>query len=354
MAKTAVGLYETQAEARQVVNELISSGFDRNTIHLMLGDIDTRQVYEWSDERTQAADAGRRWAENEAISMLVDSGVPRSDARYYQEALHQGNALVSVTTTDQRIDDAVSIMSSYGIIDMQDRIRNWGQTGATGATASAAASAGRELRTGEEEVIPVVEEELRVGKRAVERGGVRVRAHVTETPVEETVNLRQEHVDVERRPANRPVNAADIDALHDEVIEVSETGEEAVIDKQARVVEEVVVRKDVEDRQETVRDTVRHTDVDVERLGAGAAGWERFSNDFRTHFNTTYANSGYDYTLYEPAYRYGYTYGSRQDLRGRNWSEIEPEVRRRWEAENQGPWERFKDAIRHGWERATY
>ena len=114
-----------------------------------------------------------------------------------------------------------------------------------------------------EAVIPVVEEELRVGKREVEKGGVRITNRVTETPVQEEVRLREEHINVERRPVDRPVSSAD-NAFQSGTIEVTEKAEEAVVAKNARVVEEVIVNKDVQERTERVQDTVHRTDVDVQ------------------------------------------------------------------------------------------
>ncbi len=133
-------------------------------------------------------------------------------------------------------------------------------------SAAGAASTGRNLEG--DVALPVIEERIRVGKRQVERGGVRVQQHVTEKPVEETVTLREEHVSVERRPVDKPLGAVGPDAFKEGVIEVTETSEEAVVNKQARVVEEVVVGKDVTERAETVRDTVKRTDVEVEQLDA--------------------------------------------------------------------------------------
>ncbi|MDQ3650291.1 MAG: DUF2382 domain-containing protein [Acidobacteriota bacterium] len=120
-----------------------------------------------------------------------------------------------------------------------------------------------------EVAVPVIEEELQVGKRAVEKGGVRVQSRVTEKPVEETVRLREEQVNVERRPVYRKVTDADVAALKGGTMEVTTMGEEVVVDKRARVVEEVVVGKDVTEHTETVRDTVRRTDVEVEDLTKG-------------------------------------------------------------------------------------
>jgi len=125
-----------------------------------------------------------------------------------------------------------------------------------------------ELRD-KEAVIPVAEEELRVGKREVEKGGVRVTSRVKETPVEEEVRLREEHVNVERRPVDRPVSSADY-AFQEGAIEVTEKAEEAVVAKDTRVVEEVVVSKDVAERTEKVRDTLHSTDVDVQRTEGNA------------------------------------------------------------------------------------
>ena len=116
-----------------------------------------------------------------------------------------------------------------------------------------------------EVVLPIVEEQLRIGKRAVERGSVNVRTTMEEVPVQETVNLREENVTVERRPVDRAVGNAP-DAFKEGTIEVTEMSEVPVVSKEARVVEEVVVGKEITERQETVRDTVMRTEVDVDEV----------------------------------------------------------------------------------------
>lgn len=116
-----------------------------------------------------------------------------------------------------------------------------------------------------ETVLPIVEEQLRIGKRTVESGAARVRTSVSETPVEKTVNLREEHVTVERRPVDRAVGNAP-NAFQEGTIEVTEMAEVPVVSKEARVIEEVVVGKDVTEHQETVRDTVKRTEVDVDEI----------------------------------------------------------------------------------------
>jgi uncharacterized protein (TIGR02271 family) len=123
----------------------------------------------------------------------------------------------------------------------------------------------RTLGAGQTVAIPVTEEELQVGKREVEGGGVRVRTAVSERPAEGKVNLREERVTVERRPANRPATDADFDKAA-VAVEATAKREVAVAAKTARVVEEVVVGKAATERTETVRDTVRRTDVSVEKI----------------------------------------------------------------------------------------
>ena len=139
---------------------------------------------------------------------------------------------------------------------------------------------------------------------------------------------------------------------------MTETSEEAVVSKQARVVEEVVVRKDAQERTETVRDTVRRTDVEVEKLGPGSehgkGGFDAYEADFRKNFTSTYGNKGKNYTYekYAPAYRYGHDLVSDKRYSGKEWSAFESDARRDWETRNpgQGTWEEVKDAVRHAWD----
>ncbi len=118
------------------------------------------------------------------------------------------------------------------------------------------------------EMVPVVEEGLEVGKREVATGGVRVTSSVSERPVEETVTLREEHVEAGRRRVDRELRPEEAEAAFEErTVEMTETAEEVEVEKVARVVGEVALGKRVEEREETVRDTVRRTDVEVERVG---------------------------------------------------------------------------------------
>ena len=133
-------------------------------------------------------------------------------------------------------------------------------TTVTGTTEGARTEAG---------TVQEVREELNVGTRKVATGGVRVTSSVSEVPVEKTVTLREEEVSAERTPASRALSAEEAEAaFQGRTVEVLGTREEAEVSKVARVVGEVSLGKQVSEREETVRDTVRRTEVEVEKVGA--------------------------------------------------------------------------------------
>jgi uncharacterized protein (TIGR02271 family) len=182
--------------------------------------------------------AGAGGAAGGLIGAMVGSGIPEDRAREYEAGVKDGGIVMGF---NPRSDE-----------DAEYFEQEWNSNKAEGVYRG-------------ETTIPVVEEELQVGKREVERGGVRVESRVEEKPVTEQVQLREERVHVERRPVDRPVTDADA-AFREGTLEVTERAEEAVVGKTARVVEEVVVGKHVEERTETVSDTVRRTDVDVQEV----------------------------------------------------------------------------------------
>jgi uncharacterized protein (TIGR02271 family) len=208
----------------------------------------------------------------------VDSiSVPEEDRAILQENIRRGGTVLHAQIPDEKfaaVYEAVySVLEEDGAVDFDEREAAWrreGWTGGSGTAATGAAettttdTARRDIgTTGAEERIPLTEEQIVVSKQVVDRGRVRVRSYVVETPVEERVTLHEERVNIERRPVDRPVALGD-EAFHERVIEATETSEEAVVSKEARVREEVVVRKEVENRTETVRDTVRRTEVEIE------------------------------------------------------------------------------------------
>ena len=325
MSKTIVGLFDNRSDAERVAQTLTDEGFEQREIH----------VYDQttSATRTAARDGG---GEGSFWSWLFGSD-DDEDARYYSDGVQRGGTVLAVTTDDERAGHARAILERRGAAEVHDEDSGRGMTGtSTARTAGARASAGGE------HVLPVVEEELKVGKREVSRGGVRVVSRVHERPVEAEVRLRDERVNVERRPVNRPVSDADSAAFTEDTIELTETTEEAVVGKQARVVEEVVVSKDANERTETVRDRVRKTDVQIERVD---------DEDFRRHWAATGAGTGMSYEQCSAAYGYGCDLGRDERDGSRQWSEVEGEAQTRWEERHPGTWDRFKEPVRYAWDK---
>ncbi|HEY1325594.1 MAG TPA: DUF2382 domain-containing protein [Casimicrobiaceae bacterium] len=281
MERTMIGVFDSEEEARAVKQELASAGIEGDRIHVRAGSTDdvagARTGAEAGEEEHREDHRGF-WARLFGFDDDADE-----HAGQYGEAVRRGSCLVVVDSIDaDRVDEASDIMSRHGAIDIDARAASWRERGWTGYDPSAPQLSEQELahertlwtsnaprteaRTDEGTTrIPVVEEELKVGKRVVERGGVRIFARTTERPVEEDVTLREERARVERRPVDRPATEAEqAQAFKDATIEVRETVEEPVVSKSARVVEEVEVGKEQSQRTEKVKDKVRRTDVQVE------------------------------------------------------------------------------------------
>jgi uncharacterized protein (TIGR02271 family) len=332
MPTTVIGLYRTETEVERVENDLVSRGFPRGGIN-----------------RHEKEDANlRRW--------LEEQGVPERDAEDYILGLRNGGKLVVLEASDDRADEAIEVMRRHERGGASADMRSSADASATTGTRRTMDAERAHRGTGDE-TLEVVEEDLDVRTRQVERGGVEVHTSVSERPVEKDVRVRSETVHVDRRPVDREVSGSEAEhAFREKSVSMNETDEEVVVDKRARVVEEVVLSKDVDERTETVRDTVRRTDVDVQRAGGERTSGYTFDGDrdyYRTHHRDTFASSAYEYGDYEPAYRYGIELANHPDYRGRNWNDVSPLAREHWERQNGDTWAEFEPAARHGYERAS-
>jgi uncharacterized protein (TIGR02271 family) len=262
--RNLTAFFDDRDEAQDAVSRLRELG---------IGDASIRMV--GGDDHVARSDTDKGFWES-----LSDLFFPDEDRSTYAEGLRRGGYLVTVTgVASEFYDQAVDILDDEGSVDIDERSASWRSEGWTGESSSAAtfgstaAGAGAAdtahygetsaARSGDEETIPVVQEQLRIGKRDTNLGRVRVRSYVVEEPVNEQVNLRQDRVEIERRPVDRALGSGD-DVFTDRVIEAEEHAEEAVVSKEARVTEEVALRKRSDERTETVSDTVRHTEVEIE------------------------------------------------------------------------------------------
>jgi uncharacterized protein (TIGR02271 family) len=250
-SRTVTAFFDTKAAATDAVEELVKTGFPRASVKLVAG---ASQPSSSSSTASAGSDGGF-W---ESLKELF---FPEEDRHAYAEGLRRGGYLVTVSTTDANYQRALDILDQEGAVNMDQRTELWRKEGWTGC--GSGSSGITSTNTGGEQVLPVTEEHLKVGKREVGHGRVRVRTYVVEKPVSAQVNLTHENVHVERRSVDRPAAAGE-GAFQERTIEASETREVPVVSKEARVKEEVVVKKEAEQRTETVSDKVRRTDVKVD------------------------------------------------------------------------------------------
>jgi uncharacterized protein (TIGR02271 family) len=271
MTHTVVGLFDNRTEAQAAMQELVQQGFIKENI-----DISNRSISDTDDYTPDTISTGS--GGGGGISGFFNSlfGDDETTVNNYTNAANDADAILAVQVdSDERARQAAEILDRNGAIDVDERgaqysSQNYSQetntrqnfTETSGTTGTSQNYANTETST----AIPVIEEQLQVGKQQVETGGARIRSRIIEKPVEASVRLREEHVVVNRRPVNREVTEADMNNIREGDIEITERAEVPVVAKQARVVEEVSVGKNVTEREETVSDTVRRTDVDVQEV----------------------------------------------------------------------------------------
>ncbi len=310
MAQTVIGMFDNSSEAQQAVEKLVSSGISRDKI----------DVTDQSSSSSSSGSTGSSYSSDSTSSTTRDRdddhddnaitrffknlfGDDDDDADKYSKVASRAKCIVTVhANSSDEAEDAADILDDNGAVDVNERASEYGHgkssgsstgnmtgIGSTGVGAGLAAlgdddtddtdrtrssATGTNDYTGtsdrttndESRKIPVIKEDVEIGKREVESGGARVRSRIVERPVEESIRLRQERVNVERNPVDRPATDADFKNFEEKDIEMVERSEVPEINKQARVVEEVSLNKEVEERSETVRETVRDTEVDVENL----------------------------------------------------------------------------------------
>jgi uncharacterized protein (TIGR02271 family) len=386
MKHMIVAVFENGSNAQAALNSLLAAGFSREDARLSESDTAAQTGTLTASPPTTQADDTHSIAHNVKHFFSDFFGGEHHEhaerAELYSNAVSRGHFVLTVRADDDAtVERASDIIEGHEPLDIDDRSSEWGSTfrpaqdGMRSDSRQSQASAqgfqsasgdallqGTQARQGAllqgseqrgpdmSTAIPVVQEALKVGKREVQRGGVRVYSRLVETPVNESIGLREEHVNVERHAVDRPVDIGDTEAFRERSYEMREMAEEAVVEKSARIVEEVVIGKAVSQHQEQISDTVRHTEVEIENLGpADALGDEAY---YRQHWLSNLSQSGGAFNDYDPAYRYGSSMASRDQYRGRPWDEVEPTLRTGWEANNPGSaWDKMKAAVRHGWER---
>ena len=246
MSTTIVAMYDRREQAESAMQDLTDAGFERNSIDVISHD-------EKSQDRSEGFWQG-----------LFSPGDDSEDVSHLAEGVRRGGSALMVTVADDKLDDVEAILNLHSPVDIDERVEKWREEGYSGYDRTAPPYDAEQVQAERERYsIPIVEENIQIGKREVQGGGKRIRTYVRETPVEESVTLRDETVTVERRPVDRAATEAD---FQEQNLEIRGSREEAIVSKEARVVEEVVVDKETVEHTETVRGTERRTEVEVENL----------------------------------------------------------------------------------------
>lgn len=395
--QTVIGVFDTVDAAQNARDALLDSGFDASEVRLQSNPAAQGGDTVTTTDRTITG-TSRSGTEDEGFMAGIGrffndlfGGDDNEHAGDYSEAVRRGSTVVAVTVSDQgRVEEARSTLASAGAVDIDKRSESWREEGYSGFDPSAepyhpdqiAAERSRyqtdsmrqpdvlltpddtrSSQVADGTVLPVVREDLEVGKREVDLGTVRVFSRTETRPVEEQVQLHEERAEIERRTVDRPATDADLKAFEGGSIEIHETAERAVVSKTARVVEEVVVGTEASTRTETISDQVRNTVVEVDKTGTTndmgsttGTGTGMSGNDYRSHYQSNMSSMGGTYEDYEPAYQYGSTLRSDPRYANRSWDDVEADAQRDWTSRNttgSSTWEQTKQAVRHGWESMT-
>lgn len=290
MSHTIIGIFKNTSEAQSAVERLESMGFESSQIDIASntkngGSYDSR-TYEYGNSTTKTEDTAENGIERFFKNLFSSDD---DQASTYTSAAYNNQSVVTVYANNiEEANYAVRILDEHGAIDAHEEapgsqpdansFTGAGTAGFNGNNETTNSSFDADKLNADKDSIKVIREDLEVGKREVETGGVRLRSRIVERPVDEEVRLRTERVTVNRNPVNRPATEADFTAFKEGEVEMTESKEVPVVSKTARVVEEVSLKKDVTERTDKVHETLRNTEVDVEKI-PGKTESDGFRND---------------------------------------------------------------------------
>ncbi|MGI8951928.1 MAG: YsnF/AvaK domain-containing protein [Chitinophagaceae bacterium] len=299
MTQTVIGFFDQPTEAQEAVDKLVSEGFSRSNIDVSVQEnstnlennssnystaenYNTSKKYNTADDYSTSGSTITSDYKNEHESGITKFfrslfGNDDKEVNRYSEVARRSGSMVTVhAQSDDEAERAADILDEYGAVDVDERATEYGYSGSTKNTYDTAetdtydtADTDTDIDTKKDKSsnsVNVIKEDIQIGKRTVETGGKRLRSRIIEKPVEEELRLREEKVSVKRNTVDRPATDAELANFQEGEVELVERAEVPVVSKQARVVEEVSLNKEVNERKETIKDTVRSTEVDVEDI----------------------------------------------------------------------------------------
>jgi uncharacterized membrane protein len=386
MTKTVIGTYRDMDSAVAVVNALVDAGFDRNNISLISNNADNRYST-YIDSRPETNDvakgagigaaiggiggllvglgalaipgigpiiaagpiaaalagAGIGAVTGGMIGALVDLGIPEEEAHVYAESVRRGSVLVAAQVSEDRVSEVSSIMERPGLIDIERHAEDWRAGGWKSFDATDTYPGGTHVGNGIRDGNGHTDSQSEFGSPSRHDALNQNVSHIGATT---DIGLVRENTTFENhspQPGNVRVRTytnqrSSADPIPAGQADFSSTSPSSIAAARAEA-----------SRPDASRNDASRNDASVVTMDYPT--YDIFDPDFRTHYQTTYAQLGAGYEVYQPAYRYGYTLATDDRYRNHNWSEVEPEVRRAWETRNEGTWESFKDAVEHSWDK---
>lgn len=371
MTRTVIGLFDSFDVAQDVVKDLVDSGFQRDQISLVSQETQQTQAVGETHEDDAAGrgavsgtllggalgllvgagllvipgigpvlaagpiaaaigtmsaavgaaaiGAGVGAAAGGLAGALIGEGIPEDEAHHYAEGIRRGGRLVMVPAEGAEADRAHAIMQRHGAVDIRERADSWRADGWNGTRTSDT------VLQGQDEAKRDWEESSKAGTAAGTLSGAATGAVLGSAggPVGTVVG------GVVGAATGAGVGAAgDAAGKHAEHTNGDPGSGRS-------------------DRGPAV--AARPTATTAATM---ANGFESYDPSFRTHFESNYAKSGYSYDQYQSHYRYGYDLATDSRFAGRDWPNVEADVRNRWSERTMGSWEQFREAVRYAWDRA--
>jgi hypothetical protein len=308
MTHTLAAVFETRAEANRAKDELIHSGYDRDTITV-------------SDSGSVAGTP--RINDDESILASIKHmfsnllGREHADRHVYAEALNRGHVVLTIQTHSlDAADRAADIVEEFNPIDIDEHETMWRASGWTGAEVLRSSGAG------------MAQGSLGTQQSAPEQHGILPREKAVDFARSEQGVLTSGSMQRSQAqaapavvaPASVPISAQSTVQRSGMRIYPRETGAPN------------------QDSLDILRGDESGDDAEY----------------FRSHWEKTFSYTGNTYQEYDPAYRYGESMAGNPGYKDKPWEHAEPELRSDWESKHpQSSWEKFKDAVREGWNRVT-
>jgi len=266
--ETLVAVFDTPEHANAAIEALKTGGFHDDDISLF----DKNRLMAGKGSISKDVKEAGLW------HRLFGSDLYRHEAAVFGQTVEGGGTVLSLRVLDSEVAHATGILDLHKPIDVQDRAVAKGIAPAATVISAAKAIAAEApidlpqrvavtpaVAATHNDVLRLAEEQMEVGKRMVETGATRVRRFTIERDVSADVTLHEEHAEVLRRAISEPVKLSDLD-WSDREIEVVETAERALVNKTARIVEEVGLKKVGTDHIETVHEKLRRQQAEVQRV----------------------------------------------------------------------------------------